>query len=91
MATDMQCVIAKKYTKPSGFELGRLPIPQLEEATDVQIEVYAASINPVDLKKASGMLKMALLDECVPPSGCRSRLTWTTGFPTRSATTVRAR
>lgn len=63
MASDMLCVTAPQYTKPSGFELSRLPIPVVKEAIDVQIEVHAASVNPVDLKKASGMLKLALRDE----------------------------
>jgi hypothetical protein len=68
MASDMLCVIAPYYTKPAGFEQGRLPIPVVKEGTDVQIEVHAASVNPVDLKKASGMLKIALRDESVPPA-----------------------
>ncbi|RMZ80751.1 hypothetical protein DV738_g2629, partial [Chaetothyriales sp. CBS 135597] len=63
MATDMLSVVAPTYTDPSKYELIRLPVPELSEPTDVQIEVHAASINPIDVKKASGMLKMAMQDE----------------------------
>lgn len=63
MANDMLCVTAPSYTKPSNYELSRLPIPTLAEPTDVVIKVHAASINPIDVKKASGVLKRALKDK----------------------------
>ncbi|RMZ82878.1 hypothetical protein DV737_g1875, partial [Chaetothyriales sp. CBS 132003] len=34
-----------------------------EENRQVQIRVHAASINPIDVKKASGMMKLAMYDE----------------------------
>ncbi len=59
----MLCVTAPTYADPSKYELIRLPVPAVSAPTDVQIEVHAASINPVDVKLASGMLKAAVKDE----------------------------
>ncbi|RMD44281.1 hypothetical protein DV735_g800, partial [Chaetothyriales sp. CBS 134920] len=59
----MLCVAAPTYTDPSKYELLRLPVPEISTPTEVQIEVHAASINPIDVKKASGMLKLAMQDE----------------------------
>ena len=51
------------YSPPSGYQLSELPKPVLEESNDVIIKVHAASINPIDVKKASGILKMGIKDE----------------------------
>lgn len=50
------------YTQPSGYQLSELPKPELSDAEDVIVQVYAASINPIDVKKADGQLKLALKD-----------------------------
>ncbi|KAJ5112133.1 hypothetical protein N7532_000178 [Penicillium argentinense] len=50
------------YTQPSGYQLSELPNPKLGDAKDVIVKVHAASINPIDVKKASGALKMAIKD-----------------------------
>jgi NADPH:quinone reductase-like Zn-dependent oxidoreductase len=62
-AKDMLCVTAPSYTDPSKYELTRLPVPNILDGTDVQIHVHAASINPIDVKKASGVFKLALKEE----------------------------
>lgn len=59
----MLCVTAPSFTVPSNYELSDLPVPAITEPTDVCIEVHAASINPVDVKKASGVFKRVLKDE----------------------------
>lgn len=51
------------YSPPSGFQVSDLPKPEISGPKDVLIKVHAASINPIDVKKASGMLKMAVRDE----------------------------
>ncbi|EFE44829.1 zinc alcohol dehydrogenase, putative [Trichophyton verrucosum HKI 0517] len=51
------------YSAPSGYQLSELPKPVLEDSNDVIIRVHAASINPIDVKKANGMLKMAMADK----------------------------
>lgn len=51
-----------KYSPPSGYQVSELPKPVLEDPSDVMIKVHAASINPIDVKKASGIMKMGLKD-----------------------------
>ncbi|CAP86014.1 hypothetical protein E8E15_007368 [Penicillium rubens] len=50
------------YSKPSGYQVSELPKPELSDPKDVVIKVHAASINPIDVKKADGMLKLAAKD-----------------------------
>lgn len=59
----MLCITTNTFSAPSGYELSTLPRPSISGPTDVLIEVHAASINPIDVKKASGVLKMALSEE----------------------------
>lgn len=59
----MTCVIAPTFTDPWGYQLSQLPIPSITEPKDVVIRVYAASVNPIDVKKAAGALKLAVKDE----------------------------
>lgn len=61
----MLCVTAPTYTDPSKYEHSHLPAPALSEPTDVRIDVHAASINPIDVKKASGVLKIAIAEQYV--------------------------
>ncbi|KAL2820281.1 chaperonin 10-like protein [Aspergillus granulosus] len=51
------------YSPPSGYQVSELPKPVLEDSNDVIIKVHAASINPIDVKKASGILKKGFKDE----------------------------
>ncbi|CAI7605262.1 unnamed protein product [Penicillium crustosum] len=50
------------YSKPSGYQVSELAKPELSDPKDVIIKVHAASINPIDVKKADGMLKLAMKD-----------------------------
>ncbi|KGO71314.1 Alcohol dehydrogenase superfamily, zinc-type [Penicillium italicum] len=50
------------YSKPSGYQLSELAKPEISDPKDVIIKVHAASINPIDVKKADGMLKLAVKD-----------------------------
>lgn len=62
MAEEMYAVTAPAYTDPSRYELSKVPQPMVTEDTDVVIKVHAASINPVDVKKAAGVFKVAVKD-----------------------------
>jgi hypothetical protein len=62
----MQSINATAYSDPSGYQLSSLPKPDVTDAKDVVIKVHAASINPIDVKKAAGAMKMILKDSCVP-------------------------
>lgn len=64
----MLCITAPKYTEPSNYELTRVPTPTIFKPTDVQIKVHAASINPVDVKKAGGAFKVMMKDEYIQAS-----------------------
>ena len=59
----MLSVTTPAYCDHSGYQLSTLSRPPVSEPTDVLIGVHAASINPVDIKKAAGVLKRALKDE----------------------------
>ncbi len=63
MATDMLAVTIAAFTDPSGYQLSTVPRPEVTDDTDVVIRVHAASINPVDVKKAAGVFKMAMKEE----------------------------
>ncbi|KAL2839486.1 chaperonin 10-like protein [Aspergillus pseudoustus] len=58
----MQSVGITSHGKPSEFQLLTFPRPEITDPTDVIIKVHAASVNPVDLKKADGIFKLALKD-----------------------------
>lgn len=59
----MLSVTAPTYTSPSGYELSTVPRPTVTGDNDVLIKVHAASINPVDVKKAAGVFKIAIKEE----------------------------
>ncbi|KAL3467175.1 chaperonin 10-like protein [Aspergillus heterothallicus] len=50
------------HANPSEYQLLDFPLPQITDPTDVIIKIHAASVNPVDLKKADGIFKLALKD-----------------------------
>lgn len=58
----MLSVGISSHAKPPDYQLLELPRPEITGSTDVIIKVYAASVNPVDLKKAEGAFKIALKD-----------------------------
>ncbi|KAG7286751.1 hypothetical protein NEMBOFW57_009065 [Staphylotrichum longicolle] len=58
----MLSITAPRYTDPSGYELSTVPRPTVTDKTDVVIRVHAASVNPVDAKKADGVFKLAMKD-----------------------------
>ncbi|RAO68259.1 uncharacterized protein BHQ10_004271 [Talaromyces amestolkiae] len=51
-----------KHTTPDQYELGEVPSLTVEHPTDILIKVHAASINPIDVKKAAGGAKAVLKD-----------------------------
>ncbi|CAI7592493.1 unnamed protein product [Penicillium pancosmium] len=51
-----------KHTTPNEYELSEVPSLTIENPTDILIKVHAASINPIDVKKASGVTKAVLKD-----------------------------
>lgn len=60
MSANMLSVTAPTYTNPSQYQLSTLPRPVVTDKKDVVIQVHAASVNPVDVKKAAGIFKIAV-------------------------------
>jgi NADPH:quinone reductase-like Zn-dependent oxidoreductase len=60
---DMQAIIAPSYCDPSKYDLAQIPRPAIADPNEVLIQVHAASVNPVDVKVASGLFKLAVKDE----------------------------
>jgi NADPH:quinone reductase-like Zn-dependent oxidoreductase len=58
----MLSINISKHTTPDQYGLGEVPTLAVERPTDILIKVHAASINPIDVKKASGVTKMVLKD-----------------------------
>ncbi|KAK7445925.1 hypothetical protein Landi51_07852 [Colletotrichum acutatum] len=63
MTSSMWAVTAPSFCEPSAYELSTIPLPVVTEATDVVFRVHAASINPVDVKKAAGVFKLAVKEK----------------------------
>lgn len=59
----MQAIAISKFTDPSGYQLMSLTRPTIEKPDDIIIKVHSASVNPVDLKKADGIFKLAISEE----------------------------
>ena len=57
-STSMRAIALAAYGKPSQYDIATLPTPQVTKDDEVLIKVHAASINPIDVKLASGMTKM---------------------------------
>lgn len=60
MPEEMLAITAPTHTDPSRYELTTVPRPAVTDATDVVIRVHAASVNPIDVKKADGIFKLAI-------------------------------
>ncbi|KAF3389583.1 Reticulon-4-interacting protein 1 [Penicillium rolfsii] len=58
----MLSINISNYATPQDYELSELPAPTVEGPDDIVIKVHAASINPIDVKKASGASKSVLKD-----------------------------
>ncbi|KAK9711143.1 hypothetical protein K7432_008008 [Basidiobolus ranarum] len=54
----MKALFFDKYTTFDNYTFGDLPNPEIHNPTEVLIKVHAASINPIDYKRANGLLKM---------------------------------
>lgn len=62
---NMLSVGITSHAPPSAYQLLDLSRPEIKDPQDVLIKVHAASVNPVDLKKAEGVFKVALKESYV--------------------------
>lgn len=58
LPSTMKALAIEKYCKPDEYQILDLPVPKVTGPDDVLIKVHASSINPVDVKVASGIAKM---------------------------------
>ncbi|KAJ1942047.1 hypothetical protein FBU59_003316, partial [Linderina macrospora] len=53
--------ITERYVRaPSDYKISTQPAPQLTSDTEVEVSVHAASLNPIDYKRAEGMIAIPL-------------------------------
>jgi len=57
LPSTMRSLATRKYGKPNGYEVLDLPIPQIRAPDEVLIKVSAASLNPIDIGLATGIMK----------------------------------
>lgn len=55
----MRALTIATYGKPSSYGIASIPTPQITKPDEVLIKVHAAGANPIDVKVAEGVLKMA--------------------------------
>lgn len=55
----MKAFIVKRYSKVEKLQLVELPIPAVKD-NEVLVQIYAASINQIDIKLKSGEFKLIL-------------------------------
>lgn len=60
MPAEMLAITAPRHTDPSRYELSTVARPTITDETDVVMRVHAASVNPIDVKKADGAFKIAI-------------------------------
>ena len=59
----MLAVTAPAFVEPTGYQLTEVAKPTVSTPYEVLIKVHAASVNPVDTKKANGRYKMAVKEQ----------------------------
>lgn len=63
MPATMRQLVYPTYTSPDKFKFRTIAKPEISGPTEVIVKVYAASVNPVDVKRASGMMKFVIFDK----------------------------
>jgi NADPH:quinone reductase-like Zn-dependent oxidoreductase len=50
----MLALVLPSYCKPSLYNVGTIPKPQISKSDELLVKVHAASVNPIDVKMAAG-------------------------------------
>ena len=58
LKSTMRALSIPAYTTPDKYTVTDFPVQELKSSDGVLIKVLAASINPIDVKKAVGMMRM---------------------------------
>lgn len=60
----MYAIVAPtSFTDPAGYASAQITRPEIKSNNEVLIRVHAGSINPIDVKKASGLFKLAIKEQ----------------------------
>lgn len=59
----MKQLVYPQYTTPDKYEIRDTSAPEIEHDDEVLIKVITASVNPVDVKRADGLMKLFQKDE----------------------------
>lgn len=54
----MRAIAIPKYSKPKDYDIATVPVPQISKPDELLIKVHAASMNPLDVKLASGYVPL---------------------------------
>lgn len=63
----MLAITIPRFAGPSAYTLDEVALPVITDASELIIKVHAASINPIDVKKADDKSKFAVRGECEAP------------------------
>lgn len=61
----MLAITVPDFADPSAYTLRKVGLTRITNPTELTIKVHAASINPIDVKKADGKSKFAVTEACV--------------------------
>jgi NADPH:quinone reductase-like Zn-dependent oxidoreductase len=56
----MRALALSHHCNPSEYNVATLPVPQITQPDELLIRVHAASVNPIDVKLASGFVPISL-------------------------------
>ncbi|TVY36950.1 2-methylene-furan-3-one reductase [Lachnellula occidentalis] len=52
--SSMRALVLPRYCKPAEYDVATVPTPQISKPDELLVKVYAASVNPIDVKMAAG-------------------------------------
>lgn len=61
----MRALAARKYTKPDGYELIRVPVPDIKAPDEVLIRMHASGLFTGDAQTAAGSFRIITKTRCV--------------------------
>lgn len=65
--SSMRAIVLSHYCTPDSYSIATIAVPQISNPSELLIRVHAASVNPIDVKMANGLMKMMYKAPYVPP------------------------
>jgi NADPH:quinone reductase-like Zn-dependent oxidoreductase len=60
--SSMLALALAQYGSPKDYNVATIPTPTISKPDEILIKVHAASINPIDVKMATGIAKMMVTE-----------------------------